>query len=1449
MSQQLSEMHASNSPPSTPSAASNYKLTRGMTQSRPPVRETFLDEHNVSDNTNNGMDSSDERDPHDLSLSPKHAARTSIVDNMLLSLDQFASSNASVLDDYRLFNSVFESDLYGRCSPDSLTQRRYRGHTFSSSLSSEPDYNPDDAAGRYGTQPGRARRSTNGSNYNSNLRRFGSARSPEGPSSRGQTYDYRSNSGGGTSGVRGTRQGSKGSSSLHMDFGPPLSGNHRADLSTERRSASFDFGTQQPIIPFTGTAADYDPVSFDGVDAAPTPSIPGGPRKYQISAQDECSGTLGSQSSRTPVASRRNSVKSARTKGTAAMSGRDNDLAQLSAPVLELPPTIPVASFDPPAPSPTISFNKPICPTPSDPIPTKERPGFFRRVFGSSKSSTTGSENNQVDLVFSQDNDIRDFNGSTVNLKDRRQPSKSSTAGTTTVRQGTHQVVNKKSSFFRRRKRSVTENVPPPVLIPPESGSRPHEITKPQPSPVSSLRKVMNPYLADASAPGLLHSTESHSRNIGPGKQENKGVDSPAEKPKESFHAAGRGPRPKYSLYPAASSSARDTPIPGSKIGDEDIPKVNHMDSTSSARPEQLAPRDGIGSRDSGPDSESDRTGGVRNRLTPQDLSVPSLSPVVERLSVSPLERPKETCTINPGESEEVKHQSGPRLYDREDEYIQKSPPVDTSGSLKVSTSNISNYYTASSTPVVSPVESKSVEISESNADCTDDVPGGQPGDPEKEQAQKLYNNQDQVVGNEPAAAWLGDPDRATIRKSYMEFFDWSNMNILAALRSLCTRLILKGETQQVDRVLDAFSIRWCECNPNHGFKASDVVHTICYSLLLLNTDLHLADIEQKMTKSQFVRNTMPTIHRVAFDAAPDGFESLHAAHNKSKVSARESLTSPMDESDHGILAADKPANAPVKLVNRLSRTDLSVKLSGDPETNTGPLVNVPFNGTDKAWGQQVETVLRDFYTSIQKQRLPLHGAQVEREASRTSSNHLLSPNPNGLRRSPSTVSRSGSDIYPRGRSADSRYGTARWSSKNRSRARLYPPSVMGSSRTSLEEQSSFWSPSASSTWSKQSLGKLTSASVDSFGSDYMRGDYQQSIGFANALSQAIIREDSAYSIASTEEIEGTVPLLEDETLQLAGAPWAKEGSLKHKQHLDSADKRSKDRNWNECFAVIQQGWMRLFSFNSSTKSVRHKSKTHSHGGVVVGGGNWTENAEEIRKFLLRQTLASVLPSPGYSKSRPHVWALSLPNGAVHLFQAGTPEIVHEFVSTANYWSARLSKEPLVGGVSNMEYGWSDAVINSALITVENNNSSRSPPSSSGARPSIQSSIRSSIDQQGGVRPRLPADRVHISDWAPPQQSMVASNLPEADQLKALRTYVKNVEDELQRHNELRPAMVLAFSPRHPNATKSMANWERKSSYLLRENVKFRTYIETLQRALDLKNKIYASREESSSSR
>ena len=54
---------------------------------------------------------------------------------------------------------------------------------------------------------------------------------------------------------------------------------------------------------------------------------------------------------------------------------------------------------------------------------------------------------------------------------------------------------------------------------------------------------------------------------------------------------------------------------------------------------------------------------------------------------------------------------------------------------------------------------------------------------------------------------------------------------------------------------------------------------------------------------------------------------------------------------------------------------------------------------------------------------------------------------------------------------------------------------------------------------------------------------------------------------------------------------------------------------------------------------------------------------------------------------------------------------------------------------------------------------------------------------------------------------------------------------------------IVQFTPRHPNQAKALSNWERKSSYLLREIVKFSTYTDCLQQAKAAKEKLYAERE------
>ena len=138
----------------------------------------------------------------------------------------------------------------------------------------------------------------------------------------------------------------------------------------------------------------------------------------------------------------------------------------------------------------------------------------------------------------------------------------------------------------------------------------------------------------------------------------------------------------------------------------------------------------------------------------------------------------------------------------------------------------------------------------------------GKPTTEDKDRAKKIYDGNEDLILKSKAAAWIGEdsPARSRTLHAYMSLYDFKDMNILSGLRALCNRLVLRAESQQVDKILASFAKRWCECNSNHGFRSWDVVHTICYSLLLLNTDLHVADIENKMTKGQFVKNALPSM-------------------------------------------------------------------------------------------------------------------------------------------------------------------------------------------------------------------------------------------------------------------------------------------------------------------------------------------------------------------------------------------------------------------------------------------------------------------------------------------------------------------------------------------------------------------------------------------------------------
>ncbi|KAI0595959.1 hypothetical protein F4775DRAFT_332997 [Biscogniauxia sp. FL1348] len=1390
------------------------------------------------------------RDSHDLSLPARQFTRDSLVTNMLNSLDQFSLSQINT----PLGNSFHDDDdHYGTSRGDYYTRSmtsairpgamfspgngngnghgngHSHGHGHGYSYSSDFD----DSASKASDQFSRGRRSNSSSGFQSGLVRINSLRERSHPGASGMRALH----------SRGGKT-SKSSSTNSID-----TGGYAQVLNTQRwahgiggRSSSLDYG-QRSVDSATSWRNEFSNTFLvDEYEAAPTPTIPGGPRK---TAQPPASPVPPPPpppdlEPKTPDRKKSAKSRSGTSKSTPARYNGARD-------VPPLPPTPDIDS----APAPHIGYEKSKDAILENPVPaaqTKEKPGFFSRLFGTARSSTAPTEPSPAPAPSPGETTERTGTKSPHTASQMKAQSAQSAPPSRddTHPPAPHHVIQKKSSFFRRRKKSVAEPPPPPPPpVPPVETLQPKEEVEGEPArepSVSSLRQIMSPYLKNSAppTPGALLSPRRGSAQA-----------SDSEPQDEETKRKTRGFSPEYEPGPSAtirtvkSTSAlkSHSSFNAQRRGQVESPLRENLElpikSANSCDTSTFF-------NDSSDEGESPKHISKRRSRLQQSSKSASASPMHQKSMASGDASNRESL----GLPLEGRHGS----VGNSDSRPALSRSASSLPSVKVDGADVSPKVPSD------PFDEPEVSI-------------GEPTEDDRQKAQRIYDGNEDFIQREKAASWMGEegPVRQRTLQAYMDLYNFENLSVLAALRQICDRLVLRAETQQIDRILVAFSKRWCDCNPNHGFKSIDVIHTMCYSIMLLNTDLHLADIESKMTRSQFVKNTMTTVKAAIADTMPDAFDNRASIlpGKNALLSPAESETTQSTEPElerPSWRASFKPLGRPESQLgfntfNSAFNSAFNPMLNSEPHTPAdacGPLVKAPFEGTMRAWEGQMEIVLKETYASIRDEKLPLFGADTNQ-----SQNHLHQQSGLSvmgvLKRTPSVLSKAPSEgqVSSRGRMADpNRHYGPRWNSKSRSRPR-FPGNGFSSSRTSFDDTNSTWSPTVSSaTWSRNSLGRTqTSVSVDSFASGYPHGDYQQSIGFANALSQAIIREDiplgsSAQSIMS-EEIPST-QLLEDESLELLGAPWVKEGIVIHKHHLDGIEKKAKDRNWTEVFAVVQKGTLSLFSF--STKSMRQKGRVGRKpaAGAVVGGGNWQENATSLGSFSLKQTLASALPAPGYSRTRPNVWALSLPTGAVHLFQVGTPEISKEFVLTVNYWSARLSTHPLIGGISNIEYGWSDAVINNALVTAIHEASPPQPqrPSSAAAgrssmhsrQGSRQSSIRSSFDVGTTNRTKLPGDRIHITDWTPPAQSMRASTSSEAEQLETLQAYVKSIEDDLQLHNQLRSPMLLAFTPRGQNSSKAMANWERKSSYLLREIVKFRTYVDCLQHAAARRNEIYTER-------
>ncbi|XP_040013890.1 PH and SEC7 domain-containing protein 3 [Xiphias gladius] len=93
-----------------------------------------------------------------------------------------------------------------------------------------------------------------------------------------------------------------------------------------------------------------------------------------------------------------------------------------------------------------------------------------------------------------------------------------------------------------------------------------------------------------------------------------------------------------------------------------------------------------------------------------------------------------------------------------------------------------------------------------------------------------------------------------SVGEEYLKFFDFTGQTLDHALRSFLKVVILIGESQERERVLQHFASRFHQCNPD-SFSSSGPVLALTCALMLLNTDLHGQHVGKSMSSSKFVSN------------------------------------------------------------------------------------------------------------------------------------------------------------------------------------------------------------------------------------------------------------------------------------------------------------------------------------------------------------------------------------------------------------------------------------------------------------------------------------------------------------------------------------------------------------------------------------------------------------------
>lgn len=506
-----------------------------------------------------------------------------------------------------------------------------------------------------------------------------------------------------------------------------------------------------------------------------------------------------------------------------------------------------------------------------------------------------------------------------------------------------------------------------------------------------------------------------------------------------------------------------------------------------------------------------------------------------------------------------------------------------------------------------------------------------------------------------------------------MDYFYFTDMRLDSAFRKLCSKLYFKAEAQQIDRILESFAHRYWDCNPNCLFGSADIVYAVVYSLLLLNTDLHVAQGNHaRMTRSEFIRNTMSTIR---------------------------------DQRDHeALIGQSHPPHHPTPTKASLT------------------------------WESEVESTIKEMYISVKQYQIL---QPLSRKTSLTKRSSMMGKRVIGIKRSVNSI------IRKSGRESIMLDDLPTSLSPPPPPAPPPPPSTIRSSMSSGYNRPFIRSPR------RDSFSSATSSST--------------------SLSSRCTSPTHSLSPSSSSAQTSMMGYMNHQMFS-SRPPYFKEGIVMRKHLLENASHKARHREWRECFLEVGPDGLRMFALQAhyGTGHPIGDKTLFRHSNLFDKSSKWTAS-QLIGEIELNHTLANPLPPPGYNRQRPHVFAIQQSDGGVYLFQVASMEQTQEWVSTCNYWAARESKEPLPGGVGNMEYGWGEC-LSDVILDLD--------------------AMRKGQEQKQHVS-SIDPDSILIGDWLPPTATMVSSSLDEKEQYDMLQKHLIELNHEINQHRDIKTKIML----------------------------------------------------------